>query len=318
MALRLRHIRLVPLAEESLGVRSMALFVETPDVRVLFDAGVSLAPRRYGLSPHPSEFKAAREARKRILEYARRADVITVSHYHRDHYTPGYTSWYEWSSPEVQEETYSGKILLIKHPTENINFNQRRRAAAFLKAVSSVAEKVLYAEESVVTFGETKIKTLGLSPHGAEGSKLGFTVIFLLETKGEKLVFAPDVQGPISERTLSLIRSSNPTIAVVGGPPLYLAGNKVPKENVERGLENLVKLAREITLIAGHHLLRDPDWRCRIPPGEARLVTYASLLNREDLLLEAYRRELYEYSPPSDEFKKWVNQRTREEPPPLE
>jgi len=318
MPLKLKYIKLTPLAEESLGVRSMALYVETPDVRVLFDAGVSLAPRRYGLSPHPSEFKAAKEARERILEYARKADVVTVSHYHRDHYTPGLVSWYEWSNPEVQEETYSGKILLIKHPSERINFNQRRRAMAFLKAVGSLAEKVLYAESSEVTLGETTIRSLGLSPHGAEGSKLGFTVIFLLETRGERLVFAPDVQGPISKATLSMIENSDPTIAVIGGPPIYLAGNKVPRSSVESGIKNLVKLARKIPLITGHHLLRDPDWRHYISLEKVELLTYAALLNREDLLLEAYRRELYEYSPPSEEFKKWVNQHTKKEPPPLE
>jgi len=49
-----------PVGEESLGVRSMCLYVETRDVRILFDAGVSLAPRRFGLPPHPRELERAR------------------------------------------------------------------------------------------------------------------------------------------------------------------------------------------------------------------------------------------------------------------
>jgi len=50
-------MEVVPVGEESLGVRSMCLYVETRDVRVLFDAGVSLAPRRFGLPPHPGSWR---------------------------------------------------------------------------------------------------------------------------------------------------------------------------------------------------------------------------------------------------------------------
>jgi predicted metallo-beta-lactamase superfamily hydrolase len=74
----LKHIRVVPLAAESLGVRSMCTLVETPDVRILLDAGVSLCPSRFGLPPHPLEYKAIIEARRRIAEAAEMADVVTV------------------------------------------------------------------------------------------------------------------------------------------------------------------------------------------------------------------------------------------------
>jgi predicted metallo-beta-lactamase superfamily hydrolase len=44
--------RIVPLAFDSFGVRSMSTFVETDDLRILIDPGVALAPIRYGLEPH--------------------------------------------------------------------------------------------------------------------------------------------------------------------------------------------------------------------------------------------------------------------------
>ncbi len=316
----LRHIRLVPLAEESLGVRSMALYVETPDVRVLFDAGVSLAPRRYGLFPHPLELKAAKEARERIQEYARRADVITISHYHLDHFTPGYKSWLEWTSPETQRELYAEKILVVKHPRENINYNQLRRAHAFLKAVEPLAEKVVYAEGSILEFGETKLRCIGLGPHGPEGSRLGFVAIFALETRGERVIFAPDVQGPISKKLLRMLRVGGEGLLVIGGPPLYLAGKKVSQEDVEKGIKNLKELLLKCPVVTGHHLLRDPEWREPLGETAARVLTYASLAGRDEVLLEAYRRELYEYSPPGEEFEKWLERYRkgdREEPPPL-
>ena len=55
--------RIAPLAFDSFGVRSMATFVETDDLKVLIDPGVALAPVRYGLEPHPLEWQRLDEAR---------------------------------------------------------------------------------------------------------------------------------------------------------------------------------------------------------------------------------------------------------------
>ena len=48
-------VKITPLAADSLGARSMATLVETPDVTVLLDPSVRLGPYRYDLPPHPSE-----------------------------------------------------------------------------------------------------------------------------------------------------------------------------------------------------------------------------------------------------------------------
>src|SRR3990170_1166289 len=94
---KLKKIRVVPLAAESFGVRSMCTYVETPDVRLLLDAGVSLAPNRFGFFPHPKEYEAIAECRQRIAEAAEKVEVVTLSHYHFDHHTPSYEDWcYNW------------------------------------------------------------------------------------------------------------------------------------------------------------------------------------------------------------------------------
>ena len=120
-------IRITPLAEESLGVRSMCTLVETPDAVILLDPGVSLAPSRFGLPPHPEEFRAVRDSRRRILEAAQQAEVVLASHYHFDHITPGFKSWYEWTEEDTYRLVYSGKLVLAKDIKHNINFSQRRR-----------------------------------------------------------------------------------------------------------------------------------------------------------------------------------------------
>ncbi len=62
--------RIVPLAFDSFGVRSMATFVETDNLRILIDPGVSLAPIRYGLEPHPLEWERLNETWKTIKQYS--------------------------------------------------------------------------------------------------------------------------------------------------------------------------------------------------------------------------------------------------------
>ena len=48
-------IKITPLAAESLGVRSMCTLVETPDIKMILDAGISICPYRFYLLPHPIE-----------------------------------------------------------------------------------------------------------------------------------------------------------------------------------------------------------------------------------------------------------------------
>ena len=79
-------MRVMPLAADSLGVRSMATYVEAGTLRLLIDPGATLAPRRYGLDPAPAEEEALARARLRIDAYAVRATHVAVSHFHADHF----------------------------------------------------------------------------------------------------------------------------------------------------------------------------------------------------------------------------------------
>jgi hypothetical protein len=65
-------MRVMPLAADSLGVRSMATYVEAGDLRLLLDPGASLSPHRYGLPPTPDEEGSGSSALGRIEGYARR------------------------------------------------------------------------------------------------------------------------------------------------------------------------------------------------------------------------------------------------------
>ena len=67
------NIKKTPLAEESFGTRSICTHIETKDINILVDPGVSLAPKRQGYPPHPREYQALRECCERIEKIAEKA-----------------------------------------------------------------------------------------------------------------------------------------------------------------------------------------------------------------------------------------------------
>ena len=311
-----KHIRVVPLAAESLGVRSMCTYVETPDLRILLDAGVSLCPNRFGLPPHPLEFRAIEKARGKIAEAAEGADVVTISHYHFDHHTPSYEDWLcNWTrAEETARQIYHGKVVLLKHPKEWINFSQRRRGWVFQKTGGKAAEKLKVADGRSFTFGKTVVRFSEPVPHGPEDSALGWVLMTVVEFGSEKFLFAPDVQGPISAKTLEKIVGEKPQLVMVGGPPSYLAGFRVNEEHFRLGMMNLEKVVEVVPCtILEHHLLRDEQWRGKaakiFEKAERvghRVVTAAEFLGLKNSFLEALRKRLFVEKPPSKDFEKWM------------
>jgi len=312
----LKAIRVVPLAAESFGVRSMCTYVETPDVKILLDAGVSLCPYRFGLLPHPIEFKAIDECRKRISEKAEKAEVITLSHYHFDHHTPSFEDWLcNWTTAiETAKQIYENKTVLAKNPKEDINFSQRRRGWMFQKTSGKIAKKIEVADNKTFTFGRTQVKFSEPVFHGPENSALGWVLMTTITYNEEKFMFAPDVQGPMSLHTLDLILAEKPSLLMIGGPPSYLAQFKVADEQIRLGLENLGKIAAAVPMvILEHHLLRDEEWLEKARPvlekafeSGGKILTAAEFSGRKNLFLEVSRRRLYDENPPPKEFMNWV------------
>ena len=321
---------MAPLAAESFGARSMCTYVETPDVRLLLDAGVSLCPSRFGLPPHPIEFQTIAQLRRRIGQAADEAEIVTISHYHFDHHTPSYEDWLvNWTEAnETARQIYEGKRVLLKNPRENINPTQRHRAWLFQKTGGKHAKTLEPADSKMFTFG--KSTTLGFSEavtHGLENAALGWVIMAEVRCQGEGFVFAPDVQGPISTRALEWITAANPDVVMVGGPPFYLGGFKVDEAELQRGLRNLTRLAETVPLlILEHHALRDAAWRQRVNQvyeaanrAGNEIKTAAEFAGLENVFLESRRKQLYEEMPPSKEFQKWMNesaeQKSRLKPP---
>jgi len=323
----LKKITVIPIADESFGVRSMCTYIETKDVKVLIDPGVSLGPR-FSLLPHPVEYNALRESRKRIEEFSEKAEVLTISHYHFDHITPTFTDYtWNWSSPDAARRVYGDKLVLAKSIRSNVNPSQRRRGWILRKTTEKYVKEVKIADGKTYDFKDTHLTFSPPVFHGEAGTYLGWVLMLTVSCGEEKVMHASDVQGPITHAAMNLILEENPDLLLIGGPPAYLSGYKVSNFSIEKGINNLKVLAEKTSLIiVMHHLLRDEKWReLSKPVFEAaekvghKVVTAAEFVGKTEGFFEYQRSGLYEKQQPSEEFIRWTRlprlKRKEREPP---
>jgi len=323
----MKDIRITPIAFESMGVRSMCTLLETPDVKVLIDPGVALGPR-FGILPHPQEYEARNSCRASIRETAKKVDLMVISHYHNDHYTPSFTDtvWIG-SSADESRDIFQDKTVLLKDIRSIINFSQRHRGWMFQKTSEDYVKKFEVADGRTFQYGETELKFSEPVFHGEENSDLGWVLMLSVRRSENEVMYASDVQGPISDKTAKIILDEKPQFLIMGGPPLYLADFKIDTAVVSHGIENFVRLVELIpSSILEHHLLRAENWREFAKPvfevaGRLNhtVTTGAEFAGLENNLLEYNRRRLYEEEPPSDEFLRWTKipkEKQRMTPPP--
>ncbi|ARM75067.1 MBL fold metallo-hydrolase [Acidianus manzaensis] len=286
-------MKIEPLAFESLGVRSQATFIETPDVKILVDPAVSLAPRRYGLPPHQKEVDTLVELAKKITQKANEADIIIITHYHYDHHDPGYI---------IPKEIYKDKIVYIKDPKENINLSQKRvRAPKFINSIRGLPKTLESADGKEVTFGSTKIKFSPAVPHGAD-ERLGYVVQVAITDKDQTILITSDIEGAPKDMHVKFTQEVKPNLIIIDGPLSYLLGYALKEEDLNNSINNLEKIVKEglDTMIIDHHVLRDLNYKNVLNnlyeiarSVNAKVETAAEYLHTEPNILEARRRELF-------------------------
>ncbi len=277
-------MKIVPLAADSLGVRSMATFVEVGRTGILLDPGATLAPARFGLPPAAEEWEALRRANDRISAYATRAEFVFVSHYHEDHFR---------SDPA----SYAGRHVLAKDPRRMIQGLQARRGAELWRALEGVA-KVQGADGSARREAGLTLEVSPPLAHGLEGTALGYLVALTIvdQAERERFVFAGDVQGPLSPVVAAYLERQWPTLLYLSGPPSYVE-HILGADVVDRGIAHLTRIidATGCRVIMDHHAVRDRRWRERFAGllDAGRVTTAAEYLGLSETPLEARRRELW-------------------------
>jgi predicted metallo-beta-lactamase superfamily hydrolase len=283
-------MKITPVAADSLGTRSMATFVETGDCNICIDPAVSLGPRRYGLPPHPLEYKKRDEHWESIKKYAEDSDVLILTHYHYDHHDPEF--------PEM----YRGKTVFIKHPTENINRSQKGRAEFFLKRIDGMPGKLEYADGREFSFGDTGIHFSDAVFHGT-GNRLGYVVETCIREGDKSFVFTSDVEGPNTKEQTDFILKENPSVVYLDGPLSYMLGYRYSYESLAGAVENILRILNGTDvekLVIDHHLLRDLNWKekiARVFDAGKEVLTAAEFLGVGNNQLEARRKDLFKEHP---------------------
>ena len=277
-------MKVVPLAGDSLGVRSMATYVECGQTRVLIDPGAALGPSRFGLPPADAEWEALKRANDRISGYAARANVIFLSHYHEDHFRhdPG---------------LYRGRTVWAKDAKRMINPRQAHRAGELWRAIAGGCRLDSADGRSMETADALLVGSPPLA-HGVEGTQFGYLIALTVTDlrEGTRFVHASDVQGPLSAVAAAYIIRERPDILYLSGPPAYLE-RQIGGALIDQGIDHLLRVLdrTDCHVILDHHALRSEDYRERFRRlwQTGRVVTAAGYLGLEDEALESRRRSLW-------------------------
>jgi predicted metallo-beta-lactamase superfamily hydrolase len=277
-------MKIIPLAADSLGVRSMATYVEAGGTGLLLDPGATLAPSRYGLPPAQEEWEALRRANDRISAYAARAKYIFLSHYHEDHF-------------RTDPVNYAGRIVLAKDPRRMVTGLQSKRAQELWKALEGQA--VIQPADSVtLTTRDLDLAVSPPLPHGHEGTMMGYVVALTVTDHHEhqRFVFASDVQGPLSPVATAWLIQARPTTLYLSGPPSYIE-RELGAAAIERAVDHLCRVidATGCRVIMDHHAVRDLRFQTRFARlfETGRVSTAAALLGLAAQPLEARRQQLW-------------------------
>ncbi|MFQ5892674.1 MAG: hypothetical protein ACE5HW_07760 [Candidatus Methanofastidiosia archaeon] len=272
-------MKLIPLSFDSLGVRSMATFVKTKKINILIDPSAALGPKRYGLPPHILEVKRLSDHWRKIKKFAKKSDVLIVTHYHFDHHNP------------KEVELYKDKRVFLKHPKENINKSQLKRSKDFIERLGELPKSIDYSDSEEFSFSSTTIKFSKAVPHGFD-TRLGYvTQVCICEDS--KFIHTSDVEGfPLKEQT-EFILSENPDILILDGPMGFFTLKM--RENIKKVMDE-TKIKK---FIIDHHFLRDLRWNEKLKDfyefaeGRCEILSVAEFCGVENDLLEAKRKQLY-------------------------
>ncbi len=273
-------MKIYPVASDSLGVRSLSVFVES-SINIFIDPSAALGPYRYGLPPKPQEIDALNKYKGEIRELAEKADIFVISHYHYDHYDP-------------DEEFYIGKKVFAKHWKEKINYSQKKRAYVFHEKFNGKCE-IRYVDGEKIEESGVEIEFSKPFPHGDEKTRLGFVIMTTIDDGKTRVLHASDVEGPIVEEAADYIISQAPDIAIIDGPATYFLGYRFSQANLDRSIKNLIRIAENVPkVILDHHLLRDLKYRERLKEVYEfeNVLTFAEFKGEKINMLEAHRKEL--------------------------
>ena len=286
-------MRIIPLAADSMGVRSMCTYVETDKTTFLIDPMISMAPIRFGHPPHPVEIWQAEKCLERFGLFARDAKNIIFTNYC-------------WAKEFVlPAELFKDKTVFLKNPNQNLPAEERNRAFDLINQIRNWAKDIQYADSKTFSLGHTKIHFS--NPFKISGDDENRTIISVcIDDYGRIFCFSSEIAGALNDDIYDFISRFKPGKLYFDGYPSYQKA--VPEHKTAAAQKRLIKLLDFIKpelLLFDHHPMRDGDWEekwalLRRYCVKSRIVfkTAAEYRGEPNNLLESRRSQLYREQPP--------------------
>lgn len=154
---------------------------------------------------------------------------------------------------------------------------------------------VKFAEGKEFQFGPTKLRFTPPLFHGIELSKTGWVYSTVIERGGKKFIYSSDIQGPTVEDYADWIIEEDPDILYLDGPATYLLGYMLNRTNLNRSIDNAVRIVRNLDsdiFLYDHHLPREKKFRERTgrvweagEEGQQKILTVAEHMGKQPAVL---------------------------------
>ncbi len=260
-------MEIVPLASDSMGVRSFCVFIKTEDLKIIIDPGIDLSPDRFSLPPHKMEIDRFFELKENIKNYLKISDIVIITHFHHDHFTKDFIP------------LFKGKMLILKD-YRNVNYMQKERS----KEITNIINEYEIGDGKDFKIKNTKITFSKPLPHGNTPATVISTVI---EENGFKMLYSSDISGPIFKNQTDFIISKKPDILILDGPPLY-----IDRRLKRPFLDNIFKILEDCpNIIIDHHIAREENFRNTL--DEIKFNTFATFKKLPEEPLEGFRKKLW-------------------------
>jgi uncharacterized protein len=280
-------MKIIPLAADSMGSRSMATYVETRDGKITMDPGAGLAPLRFGLPPHPLEQWQLKNHLDRIKLFVESSHAVVITSFHPDHFCAARPEWMK------------GKALFMKNPNQKTTTAERNAAFDFLKTAKKFASQIHFTDGRTFGMGGMQLR---FSPPCFNGQN--YFISAALHSDDGSFLFSSCAAGPASEEASAFLLDEKAEMLYLDGPATYLL--KEPGEWTDM-LERMRRVAaktRARDVLLDHHSLRDLQWKGRLDPffrfgaeNGVRIRTAAEYRGDENTPLEARRNLLHQNQP---------------------
>jgi hypothetical protein len=334
--MRFGSIEIEPPAADSMGVRSLACGVITPDLTVLLDPGCSLGPHGKFKIPHPQEWQQNANLTQKICDFAEKADLLFISHFHRDHYKPDEIDYfYLNSSPEIADHLYRNKKILHKS-IDDLGFHQRQRAQEIINIWNSKAKEVTACSFNMETIWAKQNTTIYCPPeffHSNPETRLGKIQPLIIQYQNDEIWYWADVHGFIHTPDQQRFREYASQCNLQNKNALLIFGG--PQDQNIKNDRDLMMLEDFYTrifpdfacVVIDHHCYREKNldlWLKSLKTIQHNVklknsifegpLSYYQILQEDDALSdevvrisfgEAFRDQLFRQDPPTEAYYRW-------------